>query len=164
MLNSTLTYYSYQTPLGHLSIESNGQAITALAFGEQKLRGTMRPTELTNRAANQLQEYFAAKRRTFDLPLAPAGTEFQKRVWQALRDIPYGETRTYSDIAAAIGNPRACRAVGGANNKNPLPIIVPCHRVIGANGTLVGYDGGVKIKAFLLDLERHALETNNKEH
>lgn len=154
------TYFVYQTPLGHLTIASNGSAITAIAFGERALAGECRATELTNRAANQLQEYLAGKRRAFDLPLAPEGTDFQKRVWTALTEIPYGQTRSYSEIAAAIGNPKACRAVGGANNKNPLPIVVPCHRVIGANGTLVGYAGGSKVKAHLLDLERRALKTD----
>lgn len=155
---ATHTYYPYRTPLGHLTIASDGAALTAIAFGEQEFVGECRSTELTNRAANQLQEYLAGKRRTFDLPLAPAGTDFQKQVWEALTAIPYGETRSYSDIAAAIGKPKACRAVGGANNKNPLPIVVPCHRVIGANGTLVGYAGGMKIKTFLLDLERRTVE------
>lgn len=157
MPGASPTHFVYQTPLGRLTIASDGAALTAIAFGEEKLAGERRATELTNRAANQLQEYLAGKRRAFDLPLAPAGTEFQKRVWAALVDIPYGETRSYSDIAAAIGNPRACRAVGGANNKNPLAIVVPCHRVVGANGALVGYASGTKIKAFLLDLERRAV-------
>ena len=155
---SALTHFTYNTPVGHITIASNGTAITEIAFGVRTLAGEKRATELTNRAANQLQEYFAGKRRTFDLPLAPAGTDFQKRVWTALKDSPYGQTCSYSDIAAAIGNPKACRAVGGANNKNPLPIVVPCHRVVGANGALVGYGGGVKIKTFLLDLERKTLE------
>lgn len=158
MASKNLTHYPYQTPLGHLTIASDGSAITAIAFGEQTLAGERRATELTNRAANQLQEYLAGKRRAFDLPLAPEGTDFQKRVWAALVEIPYGQTRSYSEIAAAIGNPKACRAVGGANNRNPLPIVVPCHRVIGANGALVGYAGGSKTKARLLDLERRALE------
>ena len=158
MASKCLTYYPYQTPLGHLTVASDGSAITAIAFGSPPLPGERRATELTNRAANQLQEYHAGKRRAFDLPLAPEGTEFQKRVWAALSDIPYGQTRSYSEVAAAIGNPKACRAVGGANNRNPLPIVVPCHRVIGANGSLVGYAGGSKIKAYLLDLESRACE------
>ena len=93
------------------------------------------------------------KRKSFDLPLKPEGTEFQKKVWNALLDIPYGETRSYKDIAVAIGNPKACRAVGMANNRNPISIIIPCHRVIGANGSLVGYGGGLPIKIELLNLE-----------
>lgn len=153
----TLTYFPYRTPLGHLTIASDGSSITAIAFGVQEFPGEKRATTLTNLAANQLQEYFAGKRFAFELPLNPAGTLFQRRVWAALCEIPYGETRSYSDIAAAIGKPSACRAVGGANNKNPLPIVIPCHRVIGANGTLTGYAGGTKIKEFLLDLERRTI-------
>ncbi len=107
-------------------------------------------------AVRQLREYFAGERRRFDLPLDMSGTEFQKRVWRALLEIPYGETRSYSHIAAAIGAPRAVRAVGAANGNNPIPIVVPCHRVIGASGRLVGYGGGLEMKRLLLDLEaRH---------
>lgn len=159
MAPTPLSYFTYHMPLGRLTIGSNGQALTTLAFGDLILPGEKRATELTNRAANQLQEYFAGKRRSFDLPLAPEGTDFQKRVWKAIEEVPYGQTRSYSDIACIIGNPKACRAVGGANNKNPLPIIVPCHRIIGANGTLVGYGGGAKIKAYLLELEQRSIES-----
>lgn len=101
----------------------------------------------------ELQEYFARQRRQFDLPLAPQGTPFQQRVWQALRQIPYGQTASYKQIAQTIGHPTACRAVGGANNKNPLPIFIPCHRVIGAGGSLTGYAGGLDLKQGLLALE-----------
>ena len=148
------TFYPYPTPLGHLTIASDGEAITGLAFGERDYPGQRRPTELTNRAANEAQEYLAGKRRDFDLPLAPAGTDFQKRVWQALQDIPYGQTRSYSQVAAAIGEPKACRAIGGANNKNPIPLFIPCHRVINADGSIGGYASGAHIKRWLLDLER----------
>lgn len=103
--------------------------------------------------AAQLREYFAGKRRSFDLPLAPAGTAFQQRVWDELKRIPFGETRTYGQIAAAIGSPRACRAVGGANGANPIPVIVPCHRVIGSDGSLTGFGSGLPVKRFLLQLE-----------
>ena len=103
------TYFAYRTPLGHVTIASDGQALTALAFGERELEGRKLATELTNRAANQLQEYLAGRRRAFDLPLAPAGTEFQRRVWAALREVPYGQARSYSDVAAAIGSPRSCQ-------------------------------------------------------
>jgi methylated-DNA-[protein]-cysteine S-methyltransferase len=147
------TFYVYNTPVGHVTIGSDGDAITEVAFGPKKLQGDEAPTALTNRAANQLQEYFAGKRQAFDLPLAPAGTEFQKRVWGALRTIPYGTTRSYADIAHQIGKPNAARAVGMANNKNPIAIVIPCHRVIGANGKPVGYAGGLRIKEFLLNLE-----------
>lgn len=105
----------------------------------------------------QLEQYFAGKRKYFDLPLEMRGTPFQRRVWEALLAIPYGETRSYKDVAETIGSARAVRAVGGANNRNPLPIVVPCHRVIGANGSLVGYGGGMPIKVQLLRLEaQHA--------
>lgn len=114
---------------------------------------TQRPTPLLRRAERELQEYFAGQRRQFDLPLAPQGTPFQQSVWQALRQIPYGQTASYKQIAQAIGHPTACRAVGGANNKNPLPIFIPCHRVIGAGGSLTGYAGGLDLKQGLLALE-----------
>ena len=108
----------------------------------------------------QLGEYFMGQRTSFDIPLKPEGTPFQLRVWEALTQIPYGQTCSYKDIACSIHNEKACRAVGMANNKNPLGIIVPCHRVIGANGKLVGYAGGLSIKSALLDLEKHtALST-----
>ncbi len=103
---------------------------------------------------DQLHAYFAGKLFQFDLPVAPLGTSFQKSVWNALMDIPYGHTVSYGDIAAAIGKPKACRAVGGANGKNPIPIVIPCHRVIGADGRLTGYGSGLKIKAELLSLEK----------
>lgn len=151
------TYFIYPTPFGCVTIASDGQAICGIALAEREYPGQRRPSELTNRAANELQEYLAGKRRAFDLPLAPAGTDFQKRVWRALQDIPYGQTRTYTELAAAIGNPKACRAVGGANNKNPIPIVIPCHRVIGANGSLTGYAWGVHVKQQLLDLEKRTI-------
>ena len=107
-------------------------------------------------AAEQLEAYFAGKRTTFSLPLRPAGTAFQLAVWQALTEIPYGETRSYGEIAAAVGNPKAARAVGMANNRNPISILIPCHRVIGSTGALVGYGGGLEKKLFLLELEKGA--------
>jgi len=107
-------------------------------------------------AADQLRAYFAGKLREFDLPLAPRGTPFQLSVWDAVSAIPYGSTATYAEIAAAVGRPSACRAVGAANGRNPLPVIVPCHRVIGAAGALTGYGGGLERKRFLLDLEAAA--------
>ncbi len=106
------------------------------------------------RTEGQLEEYMAGTRTEFDLPLKPEGTEFQKKVWNALLLIPYGETKSYKGIAVLIDNPKGCRAVGMANNRNPIPIIIPCHRVIGANGSLIGYGGGLDIKVKLLELER----------
>ena len=111
-------------------------------------------TELLLEAKKELEEYFEGKRKEFDLPLEQEGTEFQKRVWNALEKIPYGETRTYKEVAKMIGNEKASRAVGMANNKNNTPIIVPCHRVIGSNGKLVGYALGLDMKKYLLDLEK----------
>ena len=150
---SERTYFVYPTPMGRITLASDGASITQLVFGAVELEGTNVPTALTNEAANQVQEYLAGKRKEFDVPLEPAGTAFQKEVWRALGRIPYGETRSYQQVAQMIGNPRAMRAVGGANNKNPLPLLIPCHRVIGVNGDLVGYAAGLKIKRFLLDLE-----------
>jgi methylated-DNA-[protein]-cysteine S-methyltransferase len=109
--------------------------------------------ELGQEAKKQLEEYFAGKRKDFDLPLQPVGTDFQQAVWMALRQIPYGHTASYADIAQAVGSPKAARATGQANNRNPIAIIVPCHRVIGRNGKLTGYAGGLDKKEFLLALE-----------
>jgi len=110
----------------------------------------------------QLRAYFAGDLRVFDVPLEVVGTDFQKRVWSALRTIPFGETRSYSQVAGQIGSPRAVRAVGAANGRNPIPIIVPCHRVIGASGSLVGFGGGLEWKRFLLGLEANNVERSRK--
>jgi len=112
------------------------------------------PTPLLRQAVCQLNEYFQGARETFDLPLSYQGTSFQKAVWEALLDIPYGQVRSYKDVAEGIGRGKACRAVGMANNRNPIVIIIPCHRVIGHNGALVGYGGGIAAKEYLLELER----------
>lgn len=150
------TYFSYNTPVGKITIASNGEAIIQIAFGEVRLPGSRKPTGLTNDAANQIQEYLAGKRKYFDLPLAPSGTDFQMAVWKEIRDIPYGCTKTYGEVAAAVGSPKGSRAVGMAANKNPLAIVLPCHRVVGFNGKLVGYAFGLEAKQFLLNLEdRH---------
>ena len=151
--------FIYNTPIGKLAIFENGKAITNLDFYENKSNLTsiaceIKETALLKSAAMQLKEYFEGQRTQFDLPLEPAGTDFQKAVWQALVGIPYGETRTYKEIAAKIACPKGCRAVGMANNKNPIAIIIPCHRVIGSNGKLVGYAGGLDIKEKLLKLEQ----------
>lgn len=126
-------------------------------WAESLYNAELHETALIRQAAKQLNEYLAGKRKTFDLPLEPGGTPFQKAVWHALTGIPYGETRTYREIAEIIGNPKACRAVGMANNKNPIAIIIPCHRVIGTGGKLIGYAGGLDIKKKLLELEKSAL-------
>ena len=114
-------------------------------------------SDLLYEAYTQLQEYFAGKRTQFELPIHNAGTTFQQRVWQELRQIPYGETRSYEEVAVAIGYPKACRAIGQANNKNPLLIITPCHRVIHKNGDITGFGCGTEVKQFLLDLEKHTV-------
>lgn len=118
--------------------------------------------EMLVEAATQLREYFAGRRRRFELPLDPQGTEFQRRVWKALEEIPYGETRSYRDIAIAVNLPRAVRAVGAANGRNPLPVVVPCHRVIGVDGKLVGYAGGLRLKQMLLELEKQQVESTRE--
>ena len=144
----------FHSPVGWLSIEDNGTALTKINFEKQACNEREKRSKLADMAVLQLEEYFSGKRSSFSLPMAPAGTQFMQDVWQALVTIPYGEVRFYLDIAKAIGNPKACRAVGMANNRNPLPIIIPCHRVIGANGKLVGYAGGLDCKEKLLALEK----------
>lgn len=145
----------YDLSLGKIGIAEENGAITQLFFAAEKTpSGQGQETPLLQQAAAQLGEYLAGTRRAFDLPLSPRGSEFQLLVWQALQSIPYGETKSYKQIAAQIGRPKACRAVGMANNRNPISIIIPCHRVIGANGALVGYGGGLDIKECLLSLEQ----------
>jgi len=151
-------YWIYEYPVGAVGIAADGSSVTHVFFtdgaGKDIPKGYQQgETPLIKKAAKQLTEYFAGKRREFDLPLDFKGTDFQKKVWAALLTIPYGETRSYGEIAAQIGNPKAPRAVGMANNRNPIGIICPCHRVIGADGSLVGYGGGLPTKEFLLKLE-----------
>jgi methylated-DNA-[protein]-cysteine S-methyltransferase len=140
-----------------------GDALTAIRLPSERQRddvgrepGWIEQAAPFREAVRQLDEYFAGTRRRFDLPLAPAGTPFQQRVWQGLTEIPYGETISYAELARRIGRPAAVRAVGAANGRNPLAIVVPCHRVIGSDGRLVGYGGGLPVKAALLELERRA--------
>ena len=150
------------SPVGDLILTGDGSSLTGCYF-----TGTDHPSDPSvglerddaafREATRQLGEYFAAERTTFDLPLAPVGTDFQLRVWAQLRTIPYGATCSYADIARGIGATNGFRAVGLANGRNPISIIVPCHRVIGANGSLTGYGGGLERKRFLLDLETGAL-------
>lgn len=147
--------YLYKTIIGDIVITENGCGITKICFGSDiPQNAEVIETPLLKRANEELEEYFIGKRKNFDLPLAMEGTEFQKKVWEALINIPYGHTVSYKDIAIKVGNDKASRAVGMANNKNPIPIIVPCHRVIGANGKLVGYAGGIDIKQKLLNIEK----------
>ena len=151
----------YQSPIGALTILSGDKGIKAIKFYEdEKVKAQGRTNEMTRWAVKELEEYFQGKRKVFTVPCVSQGTDFQKRVWEALIQIPYGETRTYKEIAAAAGNPKASRAVGMANNRNPIPIIIPCHRVIGTNGILTGYAGGLKVKEYLLKLERENCDEN----
>jgi methylated-DNA-[protein]-cysteine S-methyltransferase len=145
---------SLHTPLGEVTISEDGGAIVALDWGRGR---DQEATPLLRDACDQLQDYFDGKRMSFNLPLAPEGSDFQKRVWAALCAIPPGETRSYADIARTIGS--APRAVGGANGANPIPLIIPCHRVIAADGSLGGYSGGdgPATKRYLLDHESRAL-------
>ena len=140
------------TPLGPLYIREEDGAICAIAFTTRELCPPYTP--LLAEAASQLTAYFDGTLQDFDLPLCLTGTDFQLRCWQALQTIPYVETISYSEQARRIGNPKAVRAVGGANHRNPISIVVPCHRVIGANGTLTGYGGGMDKKAWLLEHEK----------
>lgn len=157
-----------ESPIGMLTIACHRDGLCSIAFGSlQQATASLQSwakkhmmhnelkqdPEYTGEAVRQLKEYFNGERRTFDLPLRLKGTAFQMKVWEALQDINYGETKSYKDIAQAIGNPKAVRAVGSANNHNPVPIVVPCHRVIGSSGSLVGYGGGLDKKVTLLELE-----------
>ena len=146
-------YAFYQFEYGFLKIGLSGGAVTLIGRTDT-IDAADEPSALSDLAFGQIREYLNGKRKAFDFPMEPCGTEFEKRVWRALRAIPYGETRTYREVAAAVGNPNACRAVGAANAKNPILIAVPCHRVIGSNGRLTGYAGGLAMKQALLTLER----------
>ena len=155
--------FFYDTELGRLGIRDDGQNITHVYFGAENISKdnvVIEESDLTKLAYTQIKEYIDGQRTAFDLPLHPNGTEFQVKVWKALTEIPYGETRSYKDIAISIGNKKACRAVGMANNKNPIPIIIPCHRVIGSNKKLVGYAGGLDLKQKLLNLEGISVQKN----
>ncbi|HPZ15515.1 MAG TPA: methylated-DNA--[protein]-cysteine S-methyltransferase [Sphaerochaeta sp.] len=144
---------TFHSPLGAMVITASDDHLLGLEFGVGERRDRL---PLLDYVKEQLDEYYRGARRAFSLPLKAVGTPFQMKVWDALLTIPYGETRSYGEIAAQIGNPKACRAVGMANNRNPISIIIPCHRVIGSDGSLVGYGGGMEKKVWLLDFEaRH---------
>jgi methylated-DNA-[protein]-cysteine S-methyltransferase len=158
MTSGTIHYATLESPCGPLLVAGGSAGLTRVSF----LSGThpLTPELLWERneaalaeASRQLRSYFAGKLRDFSLPLAPRGTEFQQAVWKALQAIPYGRTITYGELARRVGKPNAARAVGAANGANPLPVIVPCHRVIGADGSLTGYGEGLPIKRALLELE-----------
>ncbi|MEX2130584.1 MAG: methylated-DNA--[protein]-cysteine S-methyltransferase [Pseudohongiellaceae bacterium] len=154
------TFYDYlETPIGSLLLAGNEQALTLVGFprGKERKRhetGWIKDATKFKEVKKQLQAYFAGELTEFDLNLAPVGTDFQRKVWKALQKIPYGETVSYGDIALRIGKPKASRAVGAANGKNPIPIIIPCHRVIGSTGKLTGFGGGLPTKEKLLNLEQ----------
>lgn len=178
-------YQEYTSPIGEIRVAEEEGAIIALELGgtpgsrrflrrgeltyEQSGKRWMaagaerRETPVIAQAHRELEEYFTGKRQVFSVPLSVSGTPFQERVWEALRTIPYGETRTYGQIAVQIGRPTASRAVGMANHRNPIAILIPCHRVIGADGTLTGYGGGLDVKEFLLEWERSHKDENHLE-
>ncbi len=148
------TLWKTSSPVGTLTLQFNEQALEAIHFGDVEIEGyEIMQTPLSDRTVLELEEYFEGKREVFTIPLSLQGTPFQKQVWGILKEIPIGETRTYKDIAQLIGHEKAYRAVGMANNKNKIPIIIPCHRVIGSSGKMVGYAGGLEIKETLLKLE-----------
>ncbi len=148
-----MDYTFLESPVGNLLAARNEHGITSISFRGSPHEEWTRDDGAFDDLREQLRAYFAKELRVFKLPLAPRGTTFQLDVWRALQEIPYGETRSYSQIARVIGKPEAIRAVGAANGANPLPIVVPCHRVIGSNGSLTGFGGGLAAKRFLLDLE-----------
>jgi len=155
----TKSVFYYDFPVGPVGIIEENGAVSGVFFREKKQvtvgDAAIAETPLIKKTASQLGEYFERRRKIFDLPLLLRGTEFQSAVRKALQTIPYGETRTYKDIAILAGNPKACRAAGMANHRNPIAIIVPCHRVIGSDGSLTGYAGGLEIKRYLLELEKN---------
>ena len=148
-------YYDYlETPIGMLTLEAGETVLLGISFGRIEVEGAEKnKNELLEKTKKQLNEYFAGKRKAFTIDMEPRGTEFQKKVWKKLEQIPYGETKSYGEIAKAVGNPKACRAVGMANHNNPIPILIPCHRVIAADHKPGGYGGGIDKKEILLKLE-----------
>ena len=163
-----MNYQDIDSPIGRLRLIADGDRLVSIWFehGRDAARAAAcepldleeRSSEVLERTREQLEEYFAGRRQQFDLPLDPRGTDFQRRVWQRLRSIAYGETTTYGALARELGDPGASRAVGLANGSNPLPIVIPCHRVIGADGSLTGFGGGLPVKQALLELERAATQ------
>jgi len=148
--------FTYETMIGKITITECDSQLMSIDFGEPNTKQlNIAETPFIKEVRKELEEYFKGTRKTFQLPLALKGTPFQQKVWQVLMTIPYGETMTYKQVAEAIGNPKACRAAGMANNRNQIPIIIPCHRVIGSNGKLVGYAGGLHIKEKLLEMEEN---------
>jgi methylated-DNA-[protein]-cysteine S-methyltransferase len=165
-MDSRIFYTTLDSPIGSLFLTSNGEAITELFMekhtgGPKPIGDWRRDDSLFREAADQLQAYFAGELTEFDLPLATGGAPFQQRVWAELRNIPYGSTISYGELARQVGNPKASRAVGAANGSNPISVIIPCHRVIGSNGKLTGYGGGIERKKYLLEFEAETLAKLN---
>ena len=153
-MSDLLDYQILATPIGDLRLVSSGVALVRIEFqGQHGNNGVERWNIVLEQAAQELQEYFAGRRQTFTVPVQAEGSDFQQSVWSALRKIPYGALRSYRDIAEQLGNRRAVRAVGAANGRNPIPVIVPCHRVVGSDGRLTGFAGGLAVKRALLSLE-----------
>mgnify|MGYP001943885932 CR=1 FL=1 len=158
----TLMYNDYfASPLGLMEFKASDKGITQAIFCGTE-QGVVQPNDITEQCKKELAEYFFKGRSVFDVPLAPQGTHFQKTVWQCLSKIPFGETVSYLHIAKRINNPKGSQAVGGANGRNPISIIVPCHRVIGANGSLTGYAGGIERKLWLLNHEGIAIKVTKE--
>jgi methylated-DNA-[protein]-cysteine S-methyltransferase len=148
------------TPVGPLTVVSTAKGLSAIHFGSRLPAGSVIDETANCAVIEQLTEYFQRQRTAFDLPLDISGTPFQEQVWRALLEIPYGQTRSYGEIAKFIGKPGAARAVGMANHENPIAIVIPCHRVVGQDGTLTGYAGGLDLKRQLLSIERRTLFTS----
>ncbi len=152
-------FYKYSSPIGSLFLYEEDQKLVKIGFNKATKEKfidneyLLKMTDLLKQACNELDEYFKGKRLSFNIPLNLKGTSFQKKVWKALQNIPYGNTTSYKEIAEIVGSPKGYRAVGNANNKNPIPIMIPCHRIIGSSGGLVGYAGGLSKKKKLLSLE-----------
>jgi methylated-DNA-[protein]-cysteine S-methyltransferase len=149
-----MQYALMNSPMGPVTVASTDKGIASIHFGNSVPTGVIPDPNANRKTIEQLSEYFEGRRTQFDLPLDLEGTAFQKAVWSELVRIPYGETRTYGDIAKAVGRPGAARAVGMANHDNPIAVVIPCHRVVGRDGSLTGYAGGVHLKAQLLSIER----------
>lgn len=150
-----MTYYSYDTKIGTITIICDGNFVSEIRFGNEG-EGIRKNSYVSNLAIREISDYLDGKRKVFNIKVKPDGTDFQKSVWDMMMKIPYGKTKTYKELAMLIGDPNASRAIGNACNKNPIPIVIPCHRVIGSDGDLTGYAGGLDIKKYLLNLE-----TNN---
>lgn len=169
-MNQRMYFSTIESPIGDLLLVSNGEALTGLymendTYGPKGRDGWARDDRALIEVAGQLHAYFAGELTEFDLRLAPEGTEFQRRVWNELQTIPFGVTISYGDLARRIGQPSASRAVGLANGRNPISIVIPCHRVIGSNGSLTGYGGGLDRKRILLDHEAETLaRIENRAH